>query len=410
MNVSPSFSPSIKLMKPYFLLSSFLYLLSMFALLFIDPHAGLGDFSVIAWVHLYMIGFVMMAIFSAMAQLGVVIVEVKHRSVNIFKYLWILLLGGLFTMLGGFYIEIGLLPFGGFLVLIAMSVYTVEFLLTLKDAKRKTSVTKAMKMSSVFLLLGIMSGIFMSLGLSGVFEFNPHAILKTHVFGLIAGFVLMLIMGISIILIPMFGTSKRISDNEFSYSFITLSAGVVSMLLSPFIFTKLLENAAYFFTVIAVVLYFWQLFKMANSRVKVMHDIWAKSMYVGFFSFIVSFLLLSSYLLTHSDLILKLGMWILFTGFFGFLIIGNLYKIIPFLVWFHIYSPLIEERAVPMLHELLPERLANLQWLFGTFGLAVSSLGLSLGNEMIFYSGAVLMIIGGVLFFIVINKMVKLNL
>jgi hypothetical protein len=91
MNVSPSFSPPIKLMQPYFLLSGFFYLLSFVSLFFLDPFVDIQEFSLIGWVHLYMLGFVMMSIFAAMAQLGPIVVESKHANVNIFKYLWIFL-------------------------------------------------------------------------------------------------------------------------------------------------------------------------------------------------------------------------------------------------------------------------------------------------------------------------------
>lgn len=407
MNVSPSFSPPISLMKPYFLLSGFFYMLSMLWLFFIDPFADLKDFHLIGWVHLYMLGFVMMAIFSAMAQLGPIVVETNHHNVNIFKYLFLFLISGLILMLVGFYIQISFLLYGGILVLIAMAIYAIEFLLTLKNAKRSTSITKAMKMSNFFLLLGIITGLVMAAAFSSHLDINPHAILNIHTFGLVVGFVILLIMGISIILLPMFGSSKRISDNEFSNSFITISIGVIIMMISPFIFTQITQNIAYTITAISIILYFYQLYKMTSSRKRIEHDIWAKSMYVAFISFFISFLLLITYLFTQNETLLRVGMWIMFIGFFGFVIIGNFYKIIPFLVWFHIYSPLIEERTVPMLHELLPKRLANLQWFYGALGLIVSSIALMLGDTKIFYGGTVLLSVSGLIFLITINKTLK---
>ncbi len=410
MNVSPNFSPSIRLMRPYFLLSGFFYIVSFCWLFFIDPLSSFHDFSLIGWVHLYMLGFVMLAIFSAMAQLGPVIVETKHHNVNVFQYIWITLVGGLVFLLAGFYISVTFLLIGGLLVLLAMSLYAFEFLKTLHNAKRETSITNAMKTSNFFLLLGIISGLIMALTFNGLLDTNPHMFLKAHTFGLIVGFVMMLIMGISIILIPMFGFAKRISDNEFSKSFFAITLSVTLMLLSPFFLTSFLEHSAYFITIIAIVLYLYQLYTMFSSRTKVIHDIWAKSIYVGFSSFIIAFLLLSSYLFNDNELILKLGIWILFVGFFAFLIIGNYYKIIPFLVWFQIYSPLIETRAVPMLHELVPKRLASLQWAYSTLGLILSSFGLFMENSKVFYAGVSLLLVGAVIFFIVINKILKTDL
>ncbi len=410
MNVSPDFSPSIKLMKPYFLFAGFFYILSFCWLFFIDPFAGFHDFQVVGWVHLYMLGFVMLAIFSAMAQLGPVVVEVKHHNVNVFKYIWFILVTGLISLLAGFYSNVTFLLIGGVLILLSMSIYAFEFLKTLQSATRETSITNAMKMSNFFLLLGIVNGLIMALAFNGFLNIDPHTFLKAHTFGLIAGFVIMLIMGISIILIPMFGFAKRISDNEFAKSFFAITLSVVLMLLSPLFLTSALEHIAYFITFIAILLYLYQLYKMLSSRAKVIHDIWAKSMYVGFSSFIISFLLLSSYVFNENELVLELGIWILFVGFFGFLIIGNYYKIIPFLVWFQIYSPLIEERAVPMLHELLPKKLVSLQWTYSTLGLMISSFGIFMHSSKLFFGGVSFLLIGAIIFFIVINKILKPDL
>ena len=410
MNVSPSFSPPISLMKPYFLLSGFFYLLSIFALLFLNPLTSLQNFSLIAWVHLYMLGFVMMAIFAAMAQLGPIVVETAHYKVSIFKYLWIFLLGGLLLMLYGFLKNVTYILIGGSSVLIAMLIYSVEFLLTLKNSQRKTSITIAMKMSNFFLLTGIITGLFMAAAFSGVLTVNPQDILHIHTFGLVVGFVILLIMGISIILIPMFGSSKRISDNEFKNSFYSIALGVVVMMLSPFIYTYYLQNIAYTITVIAILLYFYQLYKMTNSRARVKHDIWARSMYVAFFSFILSFFLLVTYLLNDNEISLRIGMWLMFIGFFGSIIIGNFYKILPFLIWFHIYSPLIEERAVPMLHQLLPAKLANLQWFYSLSGLILTTIALFIQSKQLFIGGVVLLATASLIFFIIIIKLLKLKI
>ena len=410
MNVAPNFSPPISLMKPYFLLSGFFYLLSMFALLFLTPITPLRDLSLIAWVHLYILGFAMMSIFASMAQLGPIVVETAHYNITIFKYLWIFLSTGVLILLYGFLYDVAYLLTGGTVVLIAMLIYSIEFLLTLKNAQRKTSITLAMKMSNFFLLTGIIIGLVMASTFTGTIQLNPQNILPIHIFGLIVGFIILLIMGISIILIPMFGSSKRISDNEFKNSFYTISFGVITMMFSPFFYTFYLQSIAYCITAIAILLYFYQLYKMTNSRARVKHDIWAKSMYVAFISFILSFFLLINSLFSDNEFSLRLGMWLMFIGFFGSIIIGNFYKILPFLVWFHIYSPLIEERTVPMLHQLLPTRLANLQWFYSLNGLLLTTVALSTQSKQLFTGGVVLLATASLIFFIIIIKLLRVKI
>lgn len=410
MNVSPDFSPSIKLMKPYFLSSIFFYILSMLTVFSLDINLQLNALDIVAWVHLYLLGFVMLSIFSAMAQLGPVVSEVKHVNENIFKYLWIFLILGLILMLYGFYENLSFLLYGGFLVLIAMGIYAIEFLLTLKNMRRHTSITKAMKLSNFFLLFGIITGLVMASGFNGLLDINTHQFLNIHIFSLLGGFILLLIMGISFILIPMFGFSKRISDNKFSYSFITLSVGLVVMICSHFFLEFYLQILAYLIIMSAIIIFLLQLYQMFSSRKKVVHDIWARSIYIAYSSFFISVILINLYLVFSHELILKLGMWFFLIGFIGFLIMGNFYKIIPFLVWFQIYAPLIEEKPVPMLHELVPQRLANLQWFYSALGLLFSSLGILFQESQIFYAGVLLLLVGGVLFFIVINKILKAKL
>ena len=410
MNVSPSFSPPIGLMQPYFLLSGFFYLTSMLCLLFINPSISLQNFTLIAWVHLYMLGFVMMAIFAAMAQLAPIVVETAHYNVKIFKYLWGFLVAGLLLMLYGFLHDTSYLLIGGSSVLIAMFIYSIEFLLTLKNSQRKTSITIAMKMSNFFLLAGILTGLVMASAFDGILQINPQNILHIHTFGLIVGFVILLIMGISIILIPMFGSAKRISDNEFKNSFYTIALGVSVMMLSPFFYTYSMQNIAYTITTVSILLYFYQLYKMTSSRARVKHDIWARSMYVAFIAFILSSFMLIVYLFNEDAIYLRVGMWLMFIGFFGSIIIGNFYKILPFLIWFHIYSPLIEERTVPMLHQLLPVKLANLQWFYSLSGLILTTAALFIQNSRLFTGGVVLLATASLIFFIIIIKLLKVKI
>jgi len=407
MNVSPNFSVSLKIMKPYFLIASFTLPFSFLWLFFIDASKSLDDLDIVGWTHLYMLGFVMLSIFSAMAQLGPVVVETKHNNEKIFKYVWKFLVGGLFFMLIGFYIDINYLLIGGLSVLISMSIYALEFLKTLKNMRRKTAITHAMKMSNFFLLFGILSGLAMALNFNAIVNIDIKNFLNMHTFILLFGFILLLIMAISIILIPMFGYAKRISDNTFFKSFITLSIGVFFMLLSPLFKTAYMQQMAYILSFIAVTIYIVQLYEMFNSRKKIVHDIWARSNYIAFISFILSFFSFLGYFIFNYELLLRLSSWLLLIGFFSFLIMANFYKIIPFLIWFQKYSPLIEKQQVPMLHELLPKKLSNLQFIYSSFGLITSSFGILINNYHIFYAGVLLLGVGGLIFFISIFKMLK---
>ena len=82
-------------------------------------------------------------------------------------------------------------------------------------------------------------------------------------------------------------------------------------------------------------------------------------------------------------------------GFVGFLITSHLYKIIPFLVWFERYAPLVGKQSVPMLHEMVPLREASMQLYATTIGLYSVGLALLFHSNTLFYAGISVLVVGG---------------
>ena len=74
--ITRDFAPPFALIAPYFLVGTIFYVASIVALFFLSSTSSFSDMRTIAWVHLYMLGFVMMIIFGAMAQLVPVVIEV----------------------------------------------------------------------------------------------------------------------------------------------------------------------------------------------------------------------------------------------------------------------------------------------------------------------------------------------
>ncbi len=394
MNVSPDFSPPMRIMAPYFLVASLSYLFAMIVLFFLDIGADWHHSTVVGWAHLYMLGFVMMSIIAAMAQLGPVIVEADHRFLSFFHLIWVALSAGLVLLLLGFYLWARLLPFGAVFILLAMMLFAVDFWWTLSHGARHTSVTRSMKTSNLFLLLGVVSGLVMAFIYNGAsLALEPWY--YSHIVALIGGFVLMLIMGISTILVPMFGSSKRVSDNDFGMSFKSMFAGVALSIAGSLLPYEALYSIGMVLMMFSVIFFIYQLFRMFTSRARIEHDVWALSMYVAVVSLGLAWLFLALYFLGISEL-LRPGLWLLLVGFMGFMILGNWYKILPFLVWFQRYAPLVETQAVPMLHELVNQRMARMQFYCSSGGLFLTTLALLIVNAQLFSIGAALLVVGAV--------------
>lgn len=86
--------------------------------------------------------------------------------------------------------------------------------------------------------------------------------------------------------------------------------------------------------------------------------------------------------------------------FFGFLlsfIVGHIYKILPFLIWYEKFSPLVGKQKVPLLHQMIHTKIADVQT--GMLFSAVAGLcgGVVLQVEKLFFAGSVLLLISLVL-------------
>jgi hypothetical protein len=212
-SISQDFAPPFKLISPFFILGSIFYLASVVFMFFISAeNMSMLDTKVFGFVHLFLLGFVMMTIFGAMAQLVPVVLEVGHFAVELFYAIWPLLAIGTLMMTVGFVSYPMLLPFGGVVVLIAMMIFILEIFLTIKKVKKFNLVMKSILASNTFLFLGVIFGLVMSIGYSGLMEVDINSLLRSHVFLVVVGYVVVTIMGLSVVLLPMFGLSHGFSQ------------------------------------------------------------------------------------------------------------------------------------------------------------------------------------------------------
>ncbi|MFN4110850.1 MAG: hypothetical protein ACK4G1_01135, partial [Ignavibacteria bacterium] len=63
-------------------------------------------------------------------------------------------------------------------------------------------------------------------------------------------------------------------------------------------------------------------------------------------------------------------------GTFGMLIVGQMYKIVPFLVWYHKYGSKAGLEKVPMLKDMFNEKFAEGQLVLMLIGIILSTTGL----------------------------------
>ncbi len=393
-SVSKDYAPPFTMVSPFFWIGSIFYLLGTVFLLFLNPEAGHFDLAIVGWAHWFLLGFMMMIIFGAMAQLVPVVVEVGHFSVDLYYVIWPLLLVGTLLMSIGFWFTPLVLPYGGLLVLVAMIIFLFDTLMTLRKVTNITLTVKTVVASNLFLLMGIMTGFVMSLAVGSGMEVDIGKWLGAHAVMVLGGYVTLTIMGLSLILLPMFGLSHGFDETPINRAFKLMVAGVIFYFLATVAGWDIGQFAAVFVMFLSVSFYLYQIVIIYKTRARKENDVWAKSMFFGYGSLAVSLILGVFYTFFGGENVLLSASWFLIMGFFSFLINGHLYKIIPFLVWFERYSPLVGKEKVPMLNEMLPHRMAHYEFIFSASGVAIAGIGLLLGSGDLFKGGVTLVIAG----------------
>jgi hypothetical protein len=403
--VSRDFAPPLNLIAPFFKYGVVFYLISMMSLLFFEPTFAYQQMSVAGWVHLFLLGFVMMIIFGAMAQLIPVVLEVGHVVVDVY-YIILPLLGiGASVMVVGFWLMPSLLPYGGLLVLTAMMIFAFENIATLKKTELKTLTVRTVAWSNGYLLLGILTGFALALGLTGDLGVNVSLMLKAHVYAVLGGYVMLTIMGLSLTLIPMFSLAHGFNEEPIKKAFNILITGVGIVFLAAVTGLEWLMNVGYLVSFAGVLFYIWQIYIIAMLTVRKELDVWAKSMIFAFGSLVFSMMTGLVALVTDSQTMLHTTVWFFLLGFVSSMITGHLYKIVPFLVWFERYAPLVGKEKVPMLHEMYSKEGANMMFNLTVAGVVLGGFGLLIESNILFKAGGSFLFAGAIFLYITMKKM-----
>lgn len=385
-------SPPFDLILRYFIsalifyLIFFIYLLESYQIL----EGYFLTFKVIFLVHMFFLGFVLNTMFGAMYQLIPVALEKPIFSIFLAKFQFFIYEPGVILMLLGFYDNnIYCLTIGSFLVFMSILTFIFNFFMSLKTLKPSNIAAKFLIVSNIMLLFGAVIGLTMVLNM--MFSFMPMDYLSLvfmHVIFMVFGFVFMSIMGLSNVLLPMFSLAHKYNDKFINMSFYVSLIGVFGFeVLFKFYIAKIFF-LAFIFT--GVCLYLIQVYDIYIHKPKGRDDLYIKGMFYSNVFIIFSFMAM-----LYSPIMFAI---ILTLGFFQMFILSNLYKIVPFLIWFHRFSPLVGKRKVPMLSEMMPGKIPKIQFIFSSVGLLVMVFSIILKTKILYFLGSFFLLIGALLF------------
>jgi hypothetical protein len=377
---------------------------------------------VVAITHLFVLGWISTIVMGAMYQLVPVALETKLYSEALARWQFVFQVTGACGMVWMFWTwnmkQVG--HFGTILVIgVVMFVYNI--FRTLLRVPRWNVVAIGVGSALVWLTAGVLAGLTITAGKSSyevaggasagllapliaglksiaVFmaRFDPISAMHAHAHLGALGVFIVLIVGISFKLIPMFTLSEIQSRRRAGAAIVLLNAGLLGSFFAVLLRSRL-KIAFALVVVLGLAFYGLELAAILRARKRRPLD-WG-----------IRYFLTAVGLLAPVSVLGLVLAWpglplTAFTGqlenMYGFLglvgvvslaIIGMLYKVFPFLVWYASYSRLIGASKVPALSELYSSRVQLLGYWTFMAGLATTGVGAGVGSSPVVRIGCTLL-------------------
>lgn len=405
-NLATPYSPPFSVVKQYFIAAiiTFIFLNGLMLFSYEYIHGYHFQPRLLAFAHIAVLGWATMIIMGAMTQLVPVILETSLFSVRMTKWvLWLFLLG-VSGIAGHFYIfsirGSGMVSAAG-TVYVAILLFVINIALTLNKV-RKINISSAHIIAAIT-YLGIVAtiGMLLSINLGYPFITGNHLhYLALHAALGFAGWFSMVIMGVSYRLLPMFTLSYSYKTWPGWTAFGLVNAGILGVVIE-----FLLDKPLYCSLIVAAGLFMfsYQVVLIMKGRMRKAMDIGLRHAVLAY-GYIPLAAIVGVYIaLSHAVPALRQRFVLIygFTVVFGcitFLVIGMMYKVVPFLVWFHKYSDKVGKEKVPLLKDMFSERLGNIQFYLINIGVPGVIAGLLIGNQIVVGLGTAIMFISSLLF------------
>jgi hypothetical protein len=357
-------APPISAPIRFFLTAPLFGVIAGFLILLSDASVLTNRYSVesIAITHAITIGFVSFVMLGALTQMLPVLAGVKIPKVDLVaKTAHIFLLFGTLFMIIGLFQDYSKLILASSLFLgIGFLVMIVPMLVSLKKVAHATASVRAIMTSLVFAFIIVLMGMHL-LASYGVGKFSSLHLFFANIHSVwaIFGFAGVLIIGVSFHVLPMFYVAPRFKKFCKQKVVWLISIGLVLWLILNLFLDSYSTVAK-----IWVALFFWAfattvLLKL-NRRRRPISDVtvyyWRTAaifMTLGTFAWAINDFYDEQYIVIVSILIGG--------GFIFSIMSGMLYKIVPFLVWFHLNAK--GYMSIPTMNDMIDKRLARIQFI-----------------------------------------------
>lgn len=393
------FAPSFRLIQAHFALG-IAGLLAFSAALMSRATEVQGFFFqplLLGLVHLCVLGWLMPIAIGALHQLVPVVFEVQVRSERLS---WIAF--GLYVIGVPVFIEqmwtlrAGLLlPVAATCAASAIWLYAANLMATLARSKVRSLTGLYVITALIYLVIAVAVGAMLAWNLYSPYLPIVHiAVLRAHAHAAGFGFFGLLVMGVSYRLIEMFLLSHGAPERAGKVAYVAVNLAIVSLVASFLDDSqRWLLAAGVVLAAIGVAAFILQVRAIFQRRMQRHVDIAWRHTATAFFYLAASVAIGGTLALAPINgpmwdrLHLAYGLLAL-PGFLGTIVVGQLYKILPFLVWLHRFAAYVGMKKIPAASELLPEGPKRLQYLFMHVGIAALAAGVLLDLGALRLTGA----------------------
>lgn len=366
--------------------------------------------------HLFTLGWGAMVIMGALYQLLPVILLARLHSIKLARFGWWSFVLGLLGLLSGFLgAGASSVIAGGTLLVTGLGCFLYNQIRTMLNARQWHITGTYLAASFVYLAAVATWGLLLALNWRlGFFERHLFDHILAHVTLGMAGWFTVTIIGVAYRLIPMFTLSHRQLDWVSKAVFALLNAGVTGLVLGAVLGLGRPVLALFAALIVgAVLLFIWDVYRILKARHRKSLDVSVRYTLTAFVNLLLTgALLLGAWAGLWPGLLSRPAgaVGLVYLGGMGWvslMIVGQMYKILPFLVWTDRYAAVAGARKVPTLREMFDARLAEGAYWPLVAGVLLVPAGLLFDVIWVAVTGSALATVGALGFAVGIWQIVK---
>jgi hypothetical protein len=360
---------------------------------------------VVAVTHLFVLGWICSVVMGAMYQLVPVALETRLHSERLARWHFVLHVAGFLGMVAMLRVwNVKQIGHFGSVVAFGAGLFIYNLARTLARIPRWNVVAAGIAAALGWLAVTILAGLYLTAAKCWSFSpFEPLAQMHAHAHLGGLGFFVLLLVAVSLKLVPMFAISELQSARRAGWSLALLNLGMAG----TFVTILLSSRWKWLFALVVMAglaLYGWELATILRARKRTRLD-WGMRQFLTAVAMLAPVSALGMALAWHglpaTTLTAQLETvygFLAFLGVVSFAMLGMLYKIVPFLVWYASYSKALGRNKVPPLARLYSSGLqAGGYWLFLS-GLLVAATSAAWGDENGARAGGALLLAGVLVF------------